>query len=375
MAGNILFLTLRVFSATGGIEKVCKVVCKSVCDLAKQQAFFDSFTVLSMYDKTRDLDNKYIDASKFDGFDKQKLSFARAAISKGISSKIIVLSHINLLSIGYIVKIISPKSKLVMFAHGIEVWGKLSYFKKRMLQKCDTILSVSNFTTETLVAEHRIPPEKIVILNNCLDPFLPLPLTGAKPEQLQHRYGINKNDLVLLTLTRLSSRELYKGYDSVLLAVKTLKSKFPAIKYLIVGKYDSGEKKRLDDLIEKAGLSGSVIFSGYIEDEDLAKHYRLADLYVMPSKKEGFGIVFIEAMYYGLPVIAGNKDGSADALLNGKLGMLVNPDNQQEITSAIESVLTKGIFAKPDTHVLELHFGFEGYKQRLASIFKNLSDW
>ncbi len=374
MAGNILFLTLRVFSATGGIEKVCKVVCKSICDLAKQQVFFDSFTLLSMYDNTGDSDSKYIEAAKFNGFGKRKLSFARAAISKGINSKIIVLSHINLLSIGYIIKIVSPKSKLVMFAHGIEVWGNLSYFKKLMLQKCDTILSVSHFTTETLIGEHGIQPEKIIILNNCLDPFLPLPVTGGKPEQLQHRYGINKNDQVLLTLTRLSSRELYKGYDSVLLAVKTLKNKFPAIKYLIVGKYDAGEKKRLDDLIKKAGLSGNVIFSGYIEDEDLAKHYRLADLYVMPSKKEGFGIVFIEAMYYGLPVIAGNKDGSADALLNGKLGMLVNPDNQEEITSAIESMLARGVFAKPDTQLLELHFGFEGYKQRLASIFQNLAD-
>ena len=72
-------------------------------------------------------------------------------------------------------------------------------------------------------------------------------------------------------------------------------------------------------------LSESVIFTGYVKDEEVAAHFSIADIYIMPSTKEGFGIIFIEAMFYGKPVIAGNKDGSADALQNGTLGILVNP--------------------------------------------------
>jgi len=369
---NILFLTLKVFSATGGIEKVCKVVCKGISDLGAENSFFRNFAVLSMYDGAADADKKYISPDKFKGFCQRKMAFAGSAISKGSNSKIVLLSHINLLSIGYIIKLISPKTKLVIFAHGIEVWKNLSFFKKLMLQKCDSILAVSQFTKNLMVKEHQLSADKIVVLNNCLDPFLPAPVTGGKNKNLLFQYGINDGDIVLMTLSRLSSLELYKGYDNVIISLQTLKVKYPGIKYLIVGKYDAIEKKRLDDLISDFKLEKNVLFPGYINDEDLARYYSLADLYVMPSKKEGFGIVFIEAMYYGLPVIAGNKDGSADALLNGKLGVLINPDDQQEITNAIESFIIKRDYSKPDQHLLIEHFGFNGYKKRLGIILQNL---
>ena len=88
-------------------------------------------------------------------------------------------------------------------------------------------------------------------------------------------------------------------------------------------------------MIKKRGLQQQVIFTGFVPDEELADHFNLADIYIMPSEKEGFGIVFIEAMFYHKPVIAGNKDGSVDALLNGSLGLLVNPESLDEVTCAL----------------------------------------
>lgn len=186
------------------------------------------------------------------------------------------------------------------------------------------------------------------------------------------RYGLQQNNTVLFTLTRLSSKELYKGYDHVLYSLKGLKAKFPGIKYLIAGMYDESEKKRLDTLIDNASLKDHVIFTGYIPDEELAALFSLADVYVMPSKKEGFGIVFIEAMYYGLPVIAGNKDGSADALQNGKLGMLVDCDNQAEIESAIEKVIRSREFYKPDAGLLDELFSFKTYKEKCTAVLASI---
>jgi glycosyltransferase involved in cell wall biosynthesis len=72
-------------------------------------------------------------------------------------------------------------------------------------------------------------------------------------------------------------------------------------------------------------------------------------------------------MFYGLPVIAGSKDGSADALLNGKLGILVDPDNQEEINQAIEKVINDKAAFKPDHHLLMEHFSFEIYKNNLKN--------
>ncbi len=121
-------------------------------------------------------------------------------------------------------------------------------------------------------------------------------------------------------------------------------------------------------------LNQVVIFTGYIQDEELSSHYTLADLYIMPSLGEGFGIVFIEAMYYGLPVIGGNKDGSVDALLNGKLGLLVNPDKPEEITLAIKKVIENKSAFKPDDTLLMQNFSYKVYKEKFNAALNNLTN-
>jgi glycosyltransferase involved in cell wall biosynthesis len=92
----------------------------------------------------------------------------------------------------------------------------------------------------------------------------------------------------------------------------------------------------------------------------------------MPSKKEGFGIVFIEAMHYGLPVIAGSIDGSADALCNGRLGVLVNPDDQVEINNALQKVIAQKEKYLPNRELLMQHFSYAAYKSKLSQLVHTL---
>ena len=101
-------------------------------------------------------------------------------------------------------------------------------------------------------------------------------------------------------------------------------------------------------------------------------HCCLADIFVMSSEKEVFGIVFIEAMFYGLPVIAGNKDGSVDALVNGEMGVLVNPGNILEITEAIKKVLNNRKVYQPHHDKLIEHFGYTKYKGRFEEVLRKL---
>jgi len=366
MSKNVLFLTLRVFSATGGIEKVCRIFGKALHDIAATCNGMQ-VKVFSVYDGAKEVDTKYMPASGFKGFGASRLWFIISALRQAASADTIIVSHINLLSVGFLAKMMFRKKKLVLFAHGIEVWRSLSGTRKKMLSKCDVILAVSHFTKNKLIENFNIPDQNITVLNNCLDPFLPLPHT-QKDTAFMATYGLTKNNTVLFTLTRLSSKELYKGYDQVLLALQGLRKKYPEIKYIIAGKYDDTEKKRLDLIIENASLKDAVIFTGYVPDKELAALFSLADVYVMPSKKEGFGIVFIEAMYYGLPVIAGNKDGSADALHNGKLGMLVDCDNPAEIENAIEEVILNRDLYKPDVAILNGLFSYKTYVSKCAAI-------
>ncbi|MBC7873226.1 MAG: glycosyltransferase family 4 protein, partial [Ferruginibacter sp.] len=359
-----LFLTLRVFSATGGIEKVSRVMGKALQELVSEEKG-ESLKVLSMYDNPGDGSSNYFPASIFQGFGKNKSKFVMEASRQGINAKQVILSHGNLLLAGYFIKLFSPKTRLVLIAHGIEVWSSFSFWKRYMLGKCDLVIAVSNFTKARMISVHGFDERKITVLNNCLDPFLQLPLPPAKNSLLLKRYALHPDDIVLITLTRLSYKERYKGYDNVLYAVKGLKEKYPQIRYLLVGKYDELEKTRMDDIITSLGLENNIIFTGFIPDEELAAHYNIADLYIMPSKKEGFGIVFIEAMYYGKPVIAGNKDGSADALANGQFGLLVNPDNRQEIIDAIVKVLSNITCYKPKLEEVLDKFSYPVYKENL----------
>ena len=366
---HFLFLTLRVFSATGGIEKVCRIAGKALHELSQEGAN-KIVKIFSLYDESTDINTNYFPASTFKGFGNNRFNFLCAAFKKGVDSHQVILSHINLLTFGYIIKLFSPTTKLILIAHGIEVWGILPWWKRKMLLRCDLILPVSDFTKMKMATQNQLPEEKMKVINNCLDPFLSPILHTSKQQQLQHTYGIEANDIVLLTLTRLASTEKYKGYDLVIQAIHDLKEKLPTIKYLIVGKYDMAEKERLDKMIDRLNLQQQIIITGFIPDEALPSHYNLADLFIMPSQKEGFGIVFIEAMFYGKPVIAGNMDGSVDALHNGEFGFLVNPTSQQEITNAIIEVTSNYNKYVPEHAAVMKYFGFDVYKEKLKEIIE-----
>lgn len=362
-----LFLTLRIFSATGGIEKVCRVAAKAMYEINLQHAGF--IRIFSMYDKNDDAaDNKYFPSELFRGFGINKVRFIAAAVREGVASNQVILSHINLLPVGWLIKKIAPSVKLILFAHGIEVWRPLGRIKRKMLHTCDEIISVSNFTRRKIEELHHVPPEKCRVLNNCLDPLLPLPFVGARDSGLMKKYTIARGAKVLFSLTRLSSRERYKGYDRVMEAIARIKARGTQIHYILAGKYDAEEKLYIDSLIKKLGLEDNISLPGYIEESLVARHFAMADMYIMPSIKEGFGIVFIEAMYYGLPVIAGNMDGSADALCNGSLGLLVDPLNTDDIQGAIEKVLLNKNIYKPNRGLLMQHFSYATYKSNFEKI-------
>ena len=360
---RILFLSLRIFSATGGIEKVCRILGKVLFE--KTFSGNCNLEICSSHDLNRQaINNAYFPSDYFWGFGNNRLKFLYWAFCKGIKSDVVILSHINLLPFGWIIKRFSPNTKLLMLAHGIEVWSLPLGIKKKMIGSCDQILCVSQFTKDEMIKLHGGDSKKYRVLNNCLDPFLPILTKQIDKTELRIKYGFKPFDKILFTLTRIDATERYKGYDRVLQGMALLIKEMPDLKYIIGGSYDKIEKNKIDVLISELGLKDNVVISGFIPDEDLKDYFLMSDLYVMPSYNEGFGIVFIEAMYYGLPVIAGNKDGSVDALLNGKLGTLIDPMDIEALKNAIEDNVEHVKKEKVDTDVLLANFGYEVYKEK-----------
>lgn len=363
---KILFLTLNTFSSIGGIEDVCKTFCKVLSDSV------ESYKVLSINDDRHD--PKYIDGKNFKGYNKKRLKFGLQAIKLGLRHDIIILSHINLVLFAWIMKLLNPKLRIILYAHGIEVWRPLPIWKSNFLRKYVEFWSVSTFTAQKLVSRHGIDNKNIRILNNCLNPFFKLPLSFEKPDHLLRRYKIQIDQPILFSLSRISSSEKYKGYDIIIDLLPELIKIYPKLLYILSGKAESDERDRLVNQIKKLKLENHVFLSGFVDDEELTDHFLLSDGFILPSKKEGFGIVFIESAACGCRVIAGDMDGSRDAVLNGKLGTLVNPDNREEILNAISNMLStrKSIAeAKSIQKICLEHFSFKRYKENVDRLLNN----
>ncbi|MFD0765450.1 glycosyltransferase family 4 protein [Mucilaginibacter lutimaris] len=369
MSKNITLFSLQTFSTTGGIQKMTRTLAHSLYTICSKNNW--KFKLASLYDDDRDLMPQYTPAQNFKGFGKRRITFITKTLFAAKKNDVVILSHINLALVGLLIKLRSPKTRVWLIAHGIEVWRPLPVHKKHLLKRCDKIICVSNFTRAKMSSLHHVDLNKCVILNNALDPFMKLPGNFEKPKYLMDRYGLKHTDPVIFTLTRLASTELYKGHDMVITALGTLKHKFPSIKYILAGKFDELEGLRVKQLIKDMGVTQQVILTGFIKEEELPDHFLTADLFVLPSKKEGFGIVFIEALACGLPVICGNADGSIDAIRNGELGTAINTEDQQELENTIIKHLTEPLTLKKRVHLKETclhHFNEQTYIDTLQKM-------
>jgi phosphatidyl-myo-inositol dimannoside synthase len=365
---NVLFLGLTVFSKTGGIEKFNKSFIKVLDEEAK--AGNEDFKVSVLHDEEPDA--RYINESAFTGYKGNRFLFVLREIFHARKFGTIIIGHINLAIVAIAIKKLFPRKKVAIVIHGVEAMEAMGGIQKKALDCADEVWTVSEFTKNNLRRIQDVPEHKIVLFHNTIDPYFNLPQGFSKPSYLKQRYNIQPGEQVLFSLTRMNHTEGYKGYDQVIRSLPAVLEKNPGVRYFIAGKGDEKEVTMVKELISELKLEGKVELLGYVSDEELTDHYLLSDLFVLPSKKEGFGIVFIEAMACGLPVIAGNKDGSVDALRNGQLGTLVDPDNTKEIAAAILASLAHSnkLSGKELQQKMLGHFGFDRYRSRLLSLLE-----
>jgi glycosyltransferase involved in cell wall biosynthesis len=349
----------------GGIEKFNRAFMKAFLDC--ETNLNSEFTASGMYDAVGN--ENYIPSNRFSAFKGNRWYFVIKNLISSFKKDEIILGHVNLAMIGVLFKLLQPSKKITVICHGIEVFKPLTGLKKKLLQKADRLLAVSNYTKEQLINIQKVDAKKIHVFPNTLDPFFHLPNSFIKPNYLKERYGLKQDQKILFTLTRLNSDEGYKGYDKVIRALPALTKNGHQYKYIIGGKADAKESATVESLIASLGLQKEVLLAGYIPDSEVTDHYLLADVFVMPSKAEGFGIVYLEAMACGVPVIAGNKDGSTEAVQFGKLGTLIDPDSVQEIEMALHQVFQEETKPQQLQKQMLQYFSFEQYKKRLKEVF------
>lgn len=236
-------------------------------------------------------------------------------------------------------------AKLITIVHGLEITRKMSKFKRqwlnRTLKKSDYVISVSHFTRNRILEMHSVESQKVLIFPNGVDLTIFTPHLDT--QSLKKKHSI-KEEKIILTLARVIER---KGHDSVMRALPTVLKKIPDLKYIIAGSYEKNYFQKLQKLIDDLNLRDVVIFTGYVQPHEIPLYYNLCDAYIMPSRElentgdtEGFGITYLEANACEKPVIGGKSGGVADAIVDGKTGFLVSPNNEDEIADKLILLLS-----------------------------------
>lgn len=301
-------------------------------------------------------------------------AFAAQIIGRGLWQRpnLVITTHLNFTVAAYWLKRLTGIPYWTV-AHGFEAWNIRRPSVQMALHHADRILAVSNYTRDRLLKEQNLDPSKISVLPNTFDPnrFK----IGGKPAHLLERYKLKPEQPIILTVNRLCSSESYKGYDKILEALPKICEAMPNIHYIIVGKGE--DRPRIEQLIQERQLQDCITLAGFIPDAELCEHYNLCDVFAMPSKLEGFGIVYLEALACGKPTLGGNQDGAVDALCQGKLGALVDPDDVGAIAQTLIQIL-QGTYPNPLVYQPEAlrqnvidRFGWDSFKQNLFKLMQN----
>ena len=303
----------------------------------------------------------------------QSPHFALSLITGALMERpnLIVCGHLNFAPIAFWIHCITGIPYWI-FVYGLDAWNVEDKLRKKALHSAEKIISISGYTSERLIREQNLDPERFSLLPVTFDAnrFQIKP----KPQYLLNRYGLTAEQPIILTVSRLNSLDRYKGYDQILEALPEIRRHLPTVHYLLVGK--GSDRPRVEQLIAKLNLQDCVTLAGFIPDDEISDYYNMCNVFAMPSKGEGFGIVYLEALACGKPTLGGNQDGAIDALCHGETGALVDPDDIGALAQTLIQIL-QGTYPNPLIYQPEAlrqkiidTFGFERFKQTTAELIQ-----
>jgi glycosyltransferase involved in cell wall biosynthesis len=192
----------------------------------------------------------------------------------------------------------------------------------------DLVLALSEFSKRDIARAYRIPSSKIAVTSAGVDPTF--------ASQISRRDRGGDGPFLLLFCGRLNGPHEQKGIDVLLKSLAMVLRQHEVVLHMV------GTGPRLDQyrvLARDLGVEQSVIFEGFVEHDQMPAHYARADLFVLPSRRESFGLVLAEAMACGLPVVATTAGAIPEVVVDGVTGLLVQPDSPEALASAVVSLL------------------------------------
>jgi phosphatidyl-myo-inositol dimannoside synthase len=333
---RITFVFLEILSCEGGIQSYVRDILSALPTALPQDTIADIFLLRDGPEAPNPFTAPNVN---YHYFQTNSPQFGRLKLISALIIHLIKYRPTHLYC-GHIV--LAPMAKILcqplgipytIVTYGKEVWSKLGHSQQKALRSSKRIWTISRYSGQQLCESNAIDPNKVDLLYCAVDgqAFQPQP----KNQDLIQKYGL-EGSKVLMTVARLWSGDRYKGVDVTIRALPEILQSFSNVKYLVLGRGD--DQPRLAKLAEELGVNDRVIFAGFVGNDALVAHYNLADAYVMPSQ-EGFGIVYLEAMACGIPVLSGDADGSSDPLQDGRLGWSVPHRDPDEVAMAVIQML------------------------------------
>jgi phosphatidylinositol alpha-1,6-mannosyltransferase len=253
------------------------------------------------------------------------------AIYKALSSKwshsLVFVWHLGLLRLVPFLRL--PNARVVVMLLGIEAWKEQRGLTRKQLDKVDLFLTISDHTWRTFIEynpQYASKPHQTVLLGIGDADISRTPQPSGSPAALM--------------LSRLSKAEDYKGHREVIRAWPRVLENSSAAELWIVG--DGDLRSDLERLVKELRLEKQVHFRGQVSEETKQELLEKCRCLVMPSRAEGFGLVYLEAMRLGRPCLVSTLDAGREVVNPPEAGLAVDPADQNQLVDAIFRLLEDG---------------------------------
>jgi phosphatidylinositol alpha-1,6-mannosyltransferase len=350
----------------GGVQEASRQTAAALDAIARSNGWRTTF--LGLNDPPDDCHFSYDGHDIiFRGFGRAKISFlfsaARAAWG---GARIVVAAHPNLAVAAECMKLVSPRLRVIAMAHGVEVWQRLPEYRRRALLLADLVVAPSTDTATKLDAIQGVPHRKIRRLSWSLSPdFVCL----TKASNLPVPRGFPRGS-VILTVGRWVASERYKGVDDLIHATVQLRTRIAGLHLVAVGGGD--DLGRLQRLVTELGAQDCIHFLEGLSREELAACYAQADVFALPSAGEGFGLVFLEAMAFGKPIVGAAIGGATDLIEDHANGLSVLPHDKEGLVQALSLLLVddslRSNLGRRGAEIVQRKYSFEIFQNDLRRI-------
>jgi phosphatidyl-myo-inositol dimannoside synthase len=260
------------------------------------------------------------------------------------------------------------RTPYAVFVHGVEVWGAaMTPARARVLRDASLIVANSHYTARRLMRE---APS----LGTVVACPLALLADGATSASADAALLAAVRPRSALIAARMSASERYKGHDELIAAWPAVRARVPDAQLVIVGGGD--DAARIADLARVAGLDrDAVLIGGRVSDATLGALFDRTRAFAMPSRGEGFGIVYLQAMRAGRPCLGATDDAAGDVIVHGETGLLVAQRDAHAVTDALVTLLGDDDIAArmgaAGRQRYEREFTFERFVHRLRAVLQS----